>query len=378
MLYNVLVINYIGGSIMDYKRASNFELMRIISMIFIVIGHTLSWGGITSRTTGITTLIIYFIYAMIVVHVNSFILLTGYYQYKLKFKISKIINLLMLMFSYRVVLYTLSIILGWQQYKGIYSYIFNVLPISNFSYWFLNIYIILYLLSPFLNKLISSINRNEYRVLLLILFITCSIIPRVTLNSFFDNSDGYSLIQFIFMYLIGAYLNKYGIERSINIFGKNIIIPNKAIKFLILYLLIGTIKYLLNYIGYRLCIYNSSFLNIIGKYLSYSFDKLIYDDPLIIIQSISYFMFFAKINIKSRIIYFFAKSTNEIYLFHMNVNIRSNLYLFFGLSLNQYTYKSLPMAILIALSICLIGSLIYYFRKLILHTLNYKTKIINR
>ena len=355
---------------MDSKRASNFELMRIISMIFIVIGHTLSWGGITSRTSGVTQLLIYFIYALIVVHVNSFILLTGYYQYKQEFRLSKVIKLLILMISYRIILYTLSIILGWQSFNGIYSYIFNILPVSNFSYWFLNIYIILYLLSPFLNKLIACINKREYKILLLILFVTCSIMPRITLNTFIDNCDGYSLVQFIFMYLIGAYLNKYGMTDKIIIFGKTIKIPRKAKKILIVYLLLGTIKFLLNYMGYRWYLYsNNHFLNMAGKYLSYSFDKLIYDDPLIILQSIAYFLFFERINIKSKIINFLAKSTNEIYLFHMNINIRHNLYLLFGLSLNKYTYLSIPMAIVIALCICIIGCLIYYLRKLVLKVL---------
>ena len=351
---------------MDSKRASNFELMRIISMIFIVIGHTLSWGGITSRTSGATQLLIYFIYALIVVHVNSFILLTGYYQYKQEFRVSKVTNLIILMLSYRFILYTLSIILGWQPFNGIYSYIFNILPISNFSYWFLNIYIILYLLSPFLNKLISCIHKREYEILLLILFVTCSIMPRITLNSFIDNCDGYSLIQFIFMYLIGAYLNKHGISNKIIIFRKTIKIPRKTIKFLIVYLLLGTIKFLLNYTGYKWYFYsNNHFLNMAGKYLSYSFDKLLYDDPLIILQSVAYFLFFERINIKSKIINLLAKSTNEIYLFHMNINIRTNLYLLFGLSLYKYTYLSIPMAIIVAICICMVGCLIYYLRRLL-------------
>ena len=56
------------------ERNSNFELMRIISMLFIVIGHTLSWGGVTSSTDGVLKLIIYIVYSLIAVHVNSFVL----------------------------------------------------------------------------------------------------------------------------------------------------------------------------------------------------------------------------------------------------------------------------------------------------------------
>lgn len=159
------------------NRKSNFELMRIISMLFIVIGHTLSWGGITSRTTGITTLIIYLIYALIAVHVNSFILLTGYYQHDAKFKINKIIQLVALMLFYRIVFYIIGVACGWIVYDGKWLYVFNFLPLSNFSYWYLNIYIILYMLSPFINKLIKVLNKNQLRLLLIIAFIFCSIIP---------------------------------------------------------------------------------------------------------------------------------------------------------------------------------------------------------
>ena len=39
--------------------------------------------------------------------------------------------------------------------------------------------------------------------LLIILFIFCSIITRTTMQEFIANEDGYSLIHFIFMYLVG-------------------------------------------------------------------------------------------------------------------------------------------------------------------------------
>lgn len=43
------------------NRNSSFELMRIVSMIFIVIGHTLSWGGVTDSANDFLKLIIYII-----------------------------------------------------------------------------------------------------------------------------------------------------------------------------------------------------------------------------------------------------------------------------------------------------------------------------
>jgi len=343
------------------QRKSNFELMRIISMIFIVLGHTLSWGGITDKTYGIVRLLIYFIYSIIVVHVNSYVLLTGYYQSKSKFRISKIVKLVCLMLFYRIFFYCLAIVCGCKQYFGFSDFIFNLLPLSNFSYWFLNVYIILYALSPFLNILICKINRKKYLFLLVMMFIFCSILPRITLEEFFDNSGGYSLVQFIYMYLIGAFFRKYPINFSIRMFGKKINLKNKTFLFLVMYLVLASVKYLLNYIGYRLTFYDG-ILNIIGSKMVYSFDCLIYDDPLVIFQSVFYFLFFYSLEIRSKLINILAKASNEVYLFHMNRSIRPSLYLFFGLNLGYYTIYSIPMALIISVCIFVMGFLIYYFR----------------
>ena len=156
------------------NRNSSFELMRIVSMIFIVIGHTLSWGGVTDSANDFLKLIIYIIYALIVVHVNSFVLLTGYYQVQSKFKIKKVINILILMLFYRFFCLIIAINLDWIQYVGIKDLILKIVPLSNFSYWYLNVYIVLYLISPYLNVFVNNTSKKKYGILLIILFIFCS------------------------------------------------------------------------------------------------------------------------------------------------------------------------------------------------------------
>ncbi len=72
-------------------RQSNFELMRIVSMFMIVLWHMLCQGGVLDATTGIINIFLTFIKAVLVVHVNSFIIVTGYFQCKNKFKFDKFI-----------------------------------------------------------------------------------------------------------------------------------------------------------------------------------------------------------------------------------------------------------------------------------------------
>ena len=63
---------------------------------------------------------------------------------------------------------------------------------------------------------------------------------------------------------------------------------DKSNIFLIIYFIIGIIKFLFNYLG----INNNILPEFVNVRLKYSFDRLIYDDPLVILQSISYFLFF--------------------------------------------------------------------------------------
>ena len=72
---------------MKKERQSNYELMRIISMLFIVIYHIIFHGKLLDNTSGSIHLILLLILCISLVHVNSFILVSGYFQYDKKFSI---------------------------------------------------------------------------------------------------------------------------------------------------------------------------------------------------------------------------------------------------------------------------------------------------
>ena len=89
---------------MTKVRESNFELLRIISMFFIVVYHVLVHGQILEHATGSMELMTVFIEAFILVHVNSFILITGYFQCKSKMKLGKVLSLNNATWFYKVVI----------------------------------------------------------------------------------------------------------------------------------------------------------------------------------------------------------------------------------------------------------------------------------
>lgn len=188
-------------------RQSNFELMRIMSMFMIVLWHMLCQGGVLDSTTGLINTLLIFLKVSLVVHVNSFIIVTGYFQCKNKFKIYKFISLVNLTWFYKIII-LLAVLLCGVSISNI-EILKNISPINYQDYWFLANYVLLYLISPILNKVINNSNKNDFRKILLVLFLIISVLPSLTAQVAFDNNNGYSLSNFILLYFIGAYLRLY-------------------------------------------------------------------------------------------------------------------------------------------------------------------------
>ena len=88
-------------------------------------------------------------------------------------------------------------------------------PTIHARYWFITAYIIVYILSPYLNILIQNMKKKEYQRLLMILLLIWCIIPTI-FGVFYNTTENmlfYSrLIWLIVMYLVGAYIKLYPIE----------------------------------------------------------------------------------------------------------------------------------------------------------------------
>ena len=193
------------------ERKSNYELLRIVSMFFIVTFHTICHGQALSLCENSTLKFILNIIVLItLVHVNSYIMVTGYFQSNSKFKQSNVWALINSNLFYRIVILIILSITGYVTMNALE--IFKETFIINFTeYWFVRVYLILYCISPFLNKLIQNLEKSEFKKLLFIVFIIFSVLPFISNNQIISN-DGFTLSQFIFMYLLGAYLRIYTLK----------------------------------------------------------------------------------------------------------------------------------------------------------------------
>jgi len=352
-------------------RKSNFELLRIISMFFIIIWHIIIHGHMLENCQNETIKILLTILEyIIVVHVNSFVLVTGYFQSKSKFKFKKLITLILQVIFYSGLIYVSAIKLDLvtdYNYLTIFDK-FNLNALG--EYWFINTYIILYIFSDYINKFIESLEKKQLYNFIIIGFIIFSIIPIISRSILLYN-DGYNFYHFIYMYIIGATLRKYPLKE--NYYFKKISIKKYQL-FLI------TLFILTSYLNYSFMVVGNNF-NSDGTLSAYiknimTHNTLFYSNPFIIIQSISFFELFSTIDIKSKCINFFSKYIFGIYLFHDNVIVRNNIYKFIKIDQPFNSYKIFIKILIIAILIFITGIIIDIIREKIFKLL-YKTKDLN-
>lgn len=335
------------------KRNSNFELMRILSMLMIILWHIIIHGKIIENCTRDSLKIFYqFLEFFLVVHVNSFVMLSGYFQFKNPFRVSKLLKNINLCWFYRIIiLIFLTLIRVWQPtHLEIFQQTF-ILDLG--IYWFMDIFIFLYCISPYLNRLISLLNKKEFKRLLFLLFMIFSIIPYITGHKTYAN-NGYTLSNFIFIYFLGAYLGKYSISFKLS---------KKKSQFLYVSIFIGMglINFLLTKGAEKIIVYNS-FSSELGSNIIIS--SLNYSNPLVIIETIGYFLFFTTLSFQNKLINKISICTIGVYLLHDHPAIRGNLYCWLNIDTNLiFSYRFIINVVIAMELIFICCSLIEWIRQ---------------
>ena len=298
---------------MSNKRYYNLDVLRILSMIMIVILHYCFHGYHLTNTNsiGYNTKALWIIYTFCYCSVDIFVLISGYFLCKSEFKIKKIINLWIEVFFYSVIIGIIFFVLKDARFSSVKTYLKCFFPFSSKAYWFFSIYAILYLISPYINKMINALSKDEFKKLLLLggvlFFVANEFIPGTHL---FDRTYGFGLLWFIYLYLFAAYIRIYD----------DIKINNKLLLFLYviscLFLYLSRV-FIMKYL-------NSTEIFSGQESLFYSYSSF----P-VFISAAALFLFFKNIKIKnyfSSFISLVSKSTFGVYLIHDNNLLRSFLY----------------------------------------------------
>lgn len=340
------------------KRNSNFELMRIVSMFLIVVWHIIMHGHVIENCINpAIKILLEVVMFCIIIHVNSFVLLSGYFQSKSKFKLSKFLKIFLQVVFYSIVILIISIKLGWVKNYGIVTFINNGLLSSLNNYWFIKMYLVTYVFSDYINKFIDRLSRSEYKNLLIICFIILSIIPFITGNTVVFN-DGYSFTNFIFIYMIGGYLRKYSLKETYHF--KNMSINGYRILLLFGFFSLAFINFLVHHFALEINGMSGIFTEIASRI---KYTNTWYSTPFVMIQTVLYFEFFKTLNINNKFINKLSTTAFGIYLIHDNEIVRTHLYKILRIDIGPFsTYKIFPKIILVAMLIFVVCALIEYVR----------------
>lgn len=198
------------------SRCSNIELFRIILMVFIISHHYVVNSGLTEMYSfdNVTSNMIFlqFVGGWGKTATDCFLLITGYYtcvQEKANYK--KWINLCVEVFFYGFVINLLFLIFKYTP-LGIFELIKGmiglpvILNLKTGEDSFISLYLVLFLLIPYINKLIKNLSSKEYKQLLLILLAVFSF------KSTFMGTNWEGVSWYVTVYLIGAYLRLHPIK----------------------------------------------------------------------------------------------------------------------------------------------------------------------
>lgn len=288
------------------------DLLKCLSMLMIVFLHATGsdmHGAVINRY-GPLHLLVTAIQSVCSVGVNCFVLITGYFLSIRTIELNKkglvksykrLVPLWIQVIMYSAGIYIILCLIPLTKTSfNVLDFTHLLFPMMNGSYWFFTAYALLCIVSPFLNRLILHLEKNEYKVLLIVLLICFSVIP--TINVFgdkFGTNSGFSIIWFVVLYLIAGYLRKFSIK------------PRRYLLMFFAICLGVFLFYLIREYGNQG--YFFSFINSLVKP---------YNSVLICSASVCLFLSFEKSSIMNnndnagRIISYIASLTFGVYLFH--------------------------------------------------------------
>lgn len=310
------------------QKQINTELLRIILIILIIAHHLIlnvfGLRDLLQNEYENVSFIFGAVNSFFIVPVNIFFLISGFYSIKLKY--TKILNIILLVYFYHITINFLFVIFGKlpMSLEILKGFIF---PIS--SYWFVLVYCILCVFAPYINLMLQNCDRLMVRnIIILGAFIFCGYSFLID-NPTIGINKGYSFVFAVYLYILGYYLRYYYVASK-----------NKY-------------RYLLIYI--YTCLINALLVAVLIHFKKGNivWNLYNYNNPLILLASISLFIFFMKVEIKSKYNYIlkFSSSVFSVYIIHTtNILAKELNYLFSLIITNNFIVN---LVFLILYSICI-------------------------
>ncbi len=286
-------------------RDSGIELLRIILMLQVIFLHVCTYGGYTEAAEEIGGSV-NFIYRLIWLccrcPVYVYIVIFGYFSVTSNKTLGsikgKILKMYLPMYFYSVAIPFLGELFGLCTLSDVNKQR-AFFPLTSKIWYFMTLYMLVLILSPFINRCLTKLSKREYTQLIVILFLIFSIwtlfagLPEtkdvIRIDKVIEESEGgKSLYGFIFMYILGGYLRLHVKPHG-----------GPKVRYLIVYFALTLANLALWYTvdGY-------------GEIVDYN------SNPFSVAQGICLVLFFRELHFKSRVINHIAALNLGVYMIH--------------------------------------------------------------
>lgn len=184
---------------MSTQRLSNIELLRIGAILMIVMMHGIGYA--LHSPNEINRIGVTAINTIGNMGVTVFMLISGYFG--IHFKWSRLFLLWMTALFYSIIAFLADAVYSPSDFYRALT------PITSMTWWFLSWYVVIFCLSPFLNKAAEGLPKRQMELLLVVLLSFFVISPTVLFHSMTNDLGGKGLPNMVTAYLIGQYVAKY-------------------------------------------------------------------------------------------------------------------------------------------------------------------------
>lgn len=299
------------------KKNANIELMRILSMFFIIILHALGKGGLIQPFTSLSPALsaTWLLESISIIAVNLFMLISGYLLVNSRFKTGRLLEIICQVLFYSIGIFVIMLILG-NRYN-LHDSLICLFPLHGNVYWFLSAYVIMYLFFPLLALGIKHVSKEKLGILIIFLLIYESLFKSFLPIRLEGDKMGYDVVWYLIMFLVAAYIRLYGLP----------ILKKPVIAYIVhicSVFLIFAESYVTDVLNYKL-----------GRLTELHGIALEYNHVFVFISAVSLFMVFLNLpevkGIASKIIIFIAPLSLGVYLIHEHPLLRYEWQSWFGI-----------------------------------------------
>lgn len=198
------------------ERNVSLDALRVLIMFMIVAGHALVHGHILDTVERYS--FEYYagnvLMAFLTVHVNCFVLISGYFLSEKEFSVHKWFKLWGQTLFWSVFLFFAVFILRGFPEIDLKELVKSFLPFTQQRYWFMTTYLCMYILIPFLNAGSKHLKKKEYQKFLAGFFAVYIVLQNLVYIKNFTTVNAYSPLFFCFLYLAGAYIKKFSLPKK--------------------------------------------------------------------------------------------------------------------------------------------------------------------